>query len=289
MKRQRKIIWLATQYTLYVLLLLGVIFLCATILWVVISPYTFQQFNIVLGKVLKNAGSYSVLLVGVVITIFFQIYSKEKELEKEDKIKIGEVGYYILAFKREEDAYEESFNNDKMVVEIDEEKDYEYEPSRRKEEDRHFMIKFLTSKRETTNLKNVMAFSENYFETNKEHILKNYFTYCERVTYCSPLYCSTKSTNELENNDKADRNRYFWLVLKRCNTNCIKNFWISALTEEGIYCLLKLRRVSNKRKSNKGKLAQRFHCYNKQYITQVMIYCAHCINSLTWGKVHISN
>ena len=61
------------------------------------------------GKILKNAGPYSVLLVGIVITTFFQVYSKEKELQKEDKIKIGEVGYYTLAFKRQEDVYEEVY------------------------------------------------------------------------------------------------------------------------------------------------------------------------------------
>ena len=59
--------------------------------------YLFRLINYtifeVLSKILKNAGSYSVLLVGIVITTFFQVYSKEKELEKEDRIKIGDGSY----------------------------------------------------------------------------------------------------------------------------------------------------------------------------------------------------
>ena len=77
--------------------------------WIFISPYKFSQFFEVLSKILKNAGSYSVLLVGIVITTFFQVYSKEKELEKEDRIKIGEVGYYTLSFPLKDEPYKEEY------------------------------------------------------------------------------------------------------------------------------------------------------------------------------------
>ena len=60
---------------------------------------------------------------------FFQIYSKEKGLEAEQKIKIGEVGYYTLAFPREDSNYEEQFCGYKAVVEINDEKDYILQPN----------------------------------------------------------------------------------------------------------------------------------------------------------------
>lgn len=152
-KRDNTEIKVAAKYTFYVLLLLSVIFIGATFVWILITPYTITQFNFVLSKVLKNAGSYSVLLVGVVITTFFQVYFKEKEIEKEERIKIGEVGYYTLAFKREEDEYEEEYIGNKLVVEIDKESDYEYEDEKENQRYIHVMIKFLTSKSVVTNLK----------------------------------------------------------------------------------------------------------------------------------------
>ena len=126
MRKQDNSFVIAIKYTFYVLLWLSVIFVGATIVWIWVTPYTFVQFSLVLSKILKNAGSYSVLLVGIVITTSFQVYSKEKELQKADRIKIGEVGYYTLAFKRQEDVYEEVYNGDKLVVEINDKSDYDF-------------------------------------------------------------------------------------------------------------------------------------------------------------------
>lgn len=232
---------ISIKYTSYALFLLGIVFLGATILWIWITPYNILEFNVVLSKVIKYAGSYSALLVGVIVTIFFQVYSKNKELELEDRIKIAEVGYYTLAFKRPEDDYFEEYTGDKLVVEINEEGDFYFDAEIENEYYFHFMTKFLISKSNVTNLKNIMAFSEKYFEKNRRNILKNYYEYCERITYCSPLYCSTKPTNELTNNKLIDRNRYFWMILKCNNDDCIKNFWLSAVTEEGILLFIKIK------------------------------------------------
>lgn len=54
------------------------------------------------------------------------MYSKEKDIERENEIKIGEVGYYTLAFQRKEDDYTEEFCGDKIVVEVNDEKDYDF-------------------------------------------------------------------------------------------------------------------------------------------------------------------
>ena len=74
-----------------------------------ITPYKIIGFNYVLSQVLKNAGSYSTLLVGIVVTTFYQVYAKEMEIEQEDMIKISELGYYTLAFERNADDYEEEY------------------------------------------------------------------------------------------------------------------------------------------------------------------------------------
>ena len=241
MRKQDNSFVVAIKYTFYVLLWLSVIFVGATIVWIWVTPYIFVQFSLVLSKILKNAGSYSVLLVGIVVTTSFQIYSKEKELQKEDRIKIGEVGYYTLAFKRQEDVYEEVYNGDKLVVEINDKSDYDFNAEKENSKYFHFMTKFLTSKSKITNLKNVMAFSENYFEKNKKDILNDYYRFCESITYCSPLYCSTKPTSELINNNESDRNRYFWLLLKCEDNDVIKKFWISAVTEDGVLLFVKVK------------------------------------------------
>ena len=88
-----------------------------------------------------------------------------------------------------------------------------------------------------------MAFAEKYFEENMKDIIRNYDRYCEKVTYASPLYCSTKPTGELENSNGVDRNRYYWLVLNcaEMEEKAIKNFWISSVTEEGIVMFVKVK------------------------------------------------
>lgn len=108
---------------LYVLVVLMVVFMGSAGLWILITPFKIKDFNYVLSQVLKNAGSYSTLLVGIVVTTFYQVYAKEREIEQEDIIKISELGYYTLAFKRNTDDYEEEYSGDKIVVEICNEKD----------------------------------------------------------------------------------------------------------------------------------------------------------------------
>lgn len=233
----------AIKATLYALIVLLGIFLGSTLLWILITSYEIQDFFLVLSLILKKAGSYSTLLVGIVVTIFYQISMKEREIEQEDKVKISELGYYTLAFKRPDDDYEEKYNGDKLVVEICDEEDYKFSPHKENKNYYHFPAKFLTSKIESTNLKNIMAFGEEYFEENRKDIIKNYYQYCEKVTYATPLYCSTKPTSELKNNSDADRNRYYWLVLKsgKNEDNIIKKFWIAAVTEEGILMFVKVK------------------------------------------------
>lgn len=237
----------------FVIILLMILFTGSTFLWIFITPFKMQEFGYVLSLILKRAGSYSTLLVGIAVTVFYQIYSKEKEIEREDKVKIGEVGYYTLAFKRREDDYQEEYNGDKIVVEICDEEDYEFSPHKEDTGYYHFLAKFLTSKRESTNLKNIMVFGEKYFEKNQKDIISHYYQYCEKVTYSTPLYCSTKPTKELQSNSRTDSNRYYWLVLKgdENNDRVIRSFWISAVTEEGIIMFVKVKVQLEKKENEK--------------------------------------
>lgn len=231
---------IAIAWSLASILIIGLIFLGMSCLWIGLTDYTYKDFTQVLCLCIKNAGAYSVLLVGVVVTIFFQIYSKEKEIESEEKIKIEEVGYYTLAFSLDESKYEEKFVGDKMVVEIQSEDDFLYDPMKA-DKDAFHLIKFLTSKNRSTNLKNIMAFNEDYFEKNKKDIINNYYKYCEKVEYNSPLYCATKPTNENYECDKENRKRYFWIILKCNEKTVIKNIWFSAVTEEGFLLFIKTK------------------------------------------------
>lgn len=226
----------------FVIMILFTLFIASTFLWIFITPFRMKEFAYVLSLILKKAGAYSTVLVGLAVTVFYQMYSKEKEVEREDQVKIGEVGYYTLAFTRKDDDYEEEYNGDKIVVEICDEEDYGFSPQKENSEYYHFLAKFLTSKGISTNLKNIMVFGEEYFKKNQKDIVNNYYKYCERVTYASPLYCSTKPTSKLQNNNETDVNRYYWLHLKRIeNNNDIRNFWISAVTEEGIIMFIKVK------------------------------------------------
>lgn len=232
----------ALKGCIFVIIILFTLFIASTFLWIFITPFKMKEFAYVLSLILKKAGTYSTVLVGIAVTVFYQMYSKEKELERDDRVKIGEVGYYTLAFIRKDDGYEEEYNGDKIVVEICGEEDYEFSPQKENSGYYHFLAKFLTSKGVSTNLKNIMVFGEKYFKEHQKFIINNYYKYCERVTYASPLYCSTKPTSELQNNNGVDANRYFWLHLKRIeNNNDIRNFWISAVTEEGIIMFIKIK------------------------------------------------
>lgn len=263
------VLYRAIKYTFIVIGLLAVLYIGMTFLWIALSPYSFAEFHLVLRLCIKHAGSYSVLLVGIVVTIFFQVYIKEKEIEKEESIKIREVGDYTLAFKLKEDNYEEEYNGDKIVVEISSKEDFHFDPLNNKEDQFHFFTKFLTSKRESVNLKNIMAFEEVYFETNKEDILKNYYQFCEKISYSAPLYCSSKPTNELECDSSSDKNRYFWLILKLPLgiNELIKSFWISAVTEEEILLFIKVKvKLMRKGKKTSLLLLQQttyYKCQNK--------------------------
>ena len=245
---------IAVAWSLASVLIIGMIFLAMSCLWIVLTDYTYKDFSQVLCLCIKNAGAYSVLLVGVVVTIFFQIYSKEKEIETEEKIKIEEVGYYTLAFSLDESKYEEEFVGDKMVVEIQGEDDFLYDSKKANEDSFHLLIKFLTSKNRSTNLKNVMAFNEEYFETNKKSIINDYYRYCEKVEYNSPLYCATKPTNENYECNEENRKRYFWIILKCHEKTMIKNIWVSAVTEEGFLLFIKTK-VKLEKKEEKLKVS----------------------------------
>ena len=240
-KMKKSKLKIAIVWSLASILIIGLIFLSMSCLWIVLTGYTYKDFGQVLCLCIKNAGTYSVLLVGVVITIFFQIYSKEKEMEGEEKIKIEEVGYYTLAFPLPGSEYEEKFVGDKMVVEIQNEEDFLFDPIKEDKDTFHILIKFLTSKNKSTNLKNIMAFNEKYFEKNKKDILMNYYKYCEKIEYSSPLYCATKPINENYERNKENRKRYFWIILKCHEKTMIKNIWFSAVTEEGFLLFIKTK------------------------------------------------
>lgn len=224
-------------------LAIATIFIFTALIWIVISDYKFVDFFVVLQLILKKAGSYSVLVSAIIATVFFQSYTESKAEDKEKDLKIQNIGQYTLAFQREEDEYREEFRGGKIVLEICTDEDYKIEDIRQSEKEKYalFSIKFLTSLNTSSNLKNIMAFNTDYFKKNMRKIVNNYYIYCEKIKYQSPLYCSAKPTSELDNNQKADINRYFNLVVKIYDNSLPRTIWISSITNEGVLLFIKVR------------------------------------------------
>ena len=86
-----------------------------------------------------------------------------------------------------------------------------------------------------------MAFSDNYFSSNKKLILNDYASICEKVMYVTPLYCATKPTQEIEDDPDKEGQRYFNLMLKFSGESITKNVWISAITDEGTHLFIKTK------------------------------------------------
>ncbi|MBU3130274.1 hypothetical protein [Clostridium tagluense] len=222
---------------------IAAIFIFVAITWIGISDFKTSNFLFVLQLILKKAGTYSVLLSAIVATIFFQSYTASKVEDKDKELKIQNIGHYTLAFQREEDEYNEKFKGGKIVLEICTDEEYKIESSDEINAGKYslFPIKFLTSKNISSNLKNIMVFNDDYFSKNKKEILTNYYSYCEKIKYPSPLYCSAKPTSELDNNQKADVNRYFNLFVKSDSKKITRTIWISAITDEGVLLFIKVK------------------------------------------------
>ena len=237
-----KIISSTVKFILFTLVCLLLVFLLAALIWIIITPYETDDFFYVLSSILKRAGAYSTLLVGIVITIFVQIYTKEKELENEEKIKVSEIGYYTLAFPSPDRSCSRKYSNDRIVVEIKNEEDYKFNPSEESKNKYHFTASFQTSKTKSANLKNVRVFSDKYFIKNKNKILRKYFAFCEKTEFCSPSYCTAMPTSEEMLTSTVKENNMFWLVLNKSSAEReFVNFWVSAITEEGILLFIKVK------------------------------------------------
>lgn len=163
------------------LLIILVIFISTTTIWVIFSTYTIDDFWNAFLKVSRGMSGYSILLAAMVATVFFQSYTLNIENDKEMEKKVQSIGHYTLAFQREDDIYNEEYKGEKTVIEINSEADFDLKEPSSKD---HLIlsIKFLTSNRKSTNIKNIMAFSDEYFKTNNK-IVSNYFYYCERSSF----------------------------------------------------------------------------------------------------------
>lgn len=245
MDKFRKICWSAVQCIAFLMILFAVVFVGATLLCICITSFGIHDFRLVLYRILRHIESYNILLVGIGLIVFFRIYSKEKELEKEDAARTGEVGSYTLALGDFEAGFNEKFVGEKMVVEITRDCDYSFETGTEEPYVStpyiYFPVKFLTSKAKSSNLKNIMIFGDSYFKKHIKGILKNYYDYCERISYSSPIYCAAKPTKEERETATAIRKRYFWVVTRLQKPEETKIFWVTAVTEEGRLLFIKVK------------------------------------------------
>lgn len=219
-------------------IIIGIFFLISTIVWICITDNKMTDFPLVLSNIIKNIGSYSSVLIALIVSVFFSSYFKEKDIQNSNKIKIESIGYFTLAFSMEEVSNLKEFNERNFVQEIDSFNDYKkidykgtYPVGK---------VKFLTSKDKRILLKNIMVFSSDYFEKNRNEIVSNYYKYCEKIEYSTPLYCEAKPYFQ---KDDPERNEYFWIILKMNSLKQkeIRTVWIGALTEEGVLFFVKLK------------------------------------------------
>lgn len=220
--------------------IIAFIFIISAIVWILLSDYRYYEIATVLLLVMKSSGVYSTLFAAIIATVFFQSYAAQKSEDKDIETKIKNIGHYIIAFQRENDPYYEDFVGNKIVLEVCDERDFLIQMPNL-EQYTYIMTKFLTTKKASTKLKNIMAFSEDYFTLYQDEILNEYYSFCNRINYPSPLYCSTKPVNEVDDNNYIDINRYFFLFLKRENKNVIKNVWVSAITDEGVNLFINVK------------------------------------------------
>ena len=246
------------------LILLGLIFISSALIWIHISNFVLFDFSKVLQLVLKNMGVYSAVLVGIIVSIFYNSFNSVKAKDKEIEEKIREVGHYELAFSLDLKFNERNLTLPQVKI-IYEEKDYEKTPNN--DSNRCIVpIKFLTSKDTSSNLKNILAFGDKYFIEKEKMIINNYYQFCMKVKEDNPIYCAAKPTRELVNNDEADIQRYFYLINNKYTNNKEEIIWISAITEEGtlMFINLKFRNESFKEKGVGMTLLQQTNYFSYQ-------------------------
>ncbi len=237
---------------IYTALLLALIFAMSALIWISISDYTIGDFFTVLQLILSKCGSYSALLSAIVATVFFQSYVNLKNDNKDRENKIKSIGHYALYILEKPPIK----NSEMSVRLITDESDFQDCQNNLGE----IWLGFLTSRTQESFLKNIMAFDISYFEKHQQEIITDYLNVCQKIEYVTPLFVKARSfqNNFIENNQDTS----FSLKLSASKTQ-IQYFWVTAITEDGVLYLnkVKIRITADSHQKYKCDLLQQTNYY----------------------------
>lgn len=237
---------------------LVIVFLCAAVIWTLITNRNFSNYFFVLSKVMRNGGTYSALLAAIVVAVAFQSFKDAEAKHKESEEKIKQIGQYTIAFQLEE-KQDQPVKTCGDIIAIKSEEDYLFENIEYQSQKEYCVlpIQFLTSGVVSTNLQNIMAFEDQYFNKNKKKIVSNYYNCCERLNLQNPLYCAARPTNpKLE---CETRNRFINLFLHLPKNDGYSFIWFSAITDQGFLLFIKVKlKISTFEKRHHCRLISQF-------------------------------
>lgn len=213
---------------LWTILLLAFLIAAAAFAWVAIPEDNTLDFWQALRKILRNIKDFEALLLAIVVTIFFQNYMNMKAEVREKDEKLKGIGHYAIEVLRDE-----PWPVDKdmpMVRLLSKEEDFK---NPLPQDFAGFGLHFITSQKTPTYFRNVMAFEEAYFNTRKREILAHYMNTYQNVEYASPSFVGADSYH-IENYEETEDaiSSEFWFLMRAKQAE-IRNFWISAVTEDG--------------------------------------------------------
>lgn len=231
---------------LWTILLLALLIVAAAFVWVAIPKDNTLDFWQALRKILRNIKDCEALLLAIVVTIFFQNYMNMKADEKEKEKKIKGIGHYAIEVVRNEPWPVDQ--DAQMVRLIGSEENFK---SPLPEGFAGYGLRFVSSKKTVTYLRNIMAFEDAYFKNRKRDIMADYMNAYQYAEYASPPFVSADSYYTKNYEKTEDHISSEILFVMRADSAEIRNFWISAVTEEGfLYFIFVKAKLTTE---NKGK------------------------------------
>ncbi len=214
------------------LALIVIIFIMGAFLWIIVSPfYKAGDFFQVFRLCIKNGGSYSTLITAIIVTVFFQNYINIKNQAQERERQLREIGHYALIFPKNPNMFLP--DNERLVPVISNDRDYtvKSQPDNSPRTQTCTQAHFLTSRKDASCLKNIMAFAQDYWKEHEKDILHGYADYCHKAEYPMPHFVHVCPYQAKE----PEIESLFNLVIDppALGGAGIKEIWITAVTEIG--------------------------------------------------------
>lgn len=213
-------------------------------------------------QVMNHFDNYSSIFIILVATVFFQSYTSLKREQKEREEKVKSIGSYVISLCANQSVQDDNDIQPYILVTGNQEKtqhEVQYVGSIR--------IQLQHFQKRISFVRNIMAFEDEYFESNKKQIIRNYYFYCNEVRNSTPLYCILQSY--LRTEDEAENTGFTLRFINLCKDG-EKCFWLSGINEEGNLFFLRIRL---KYESRDGKSMVEVCQQNNYYVQNGELYC----------------